>query len=206
MPPGETDTVRETLVFKAKRRTVVTVTAVVAVLLAGALATTLLTQGKGNASDDSGTGFVTYAAGQRPLAPDITGKSLNGSTISLSSYRGKTLVLNFWGSWCAPCRAEAQTLAYLAKEYAPQGAAFLGDDVEDTPQNGQAFESSFGITYQSLNDPGNSIAQEFYKVAPVNDTPTTIVIDKTGHVVGEVLGEVTFDEMTTLLHNAAVIK
>ena len=188
--------------FKAKRRTVVTVTAVVAVLLAGALAATLLTQGKGNASDD----FVTNQAGQRPLAPDITAKSLTGAAISLSSYRGKTLVLNFWGSWCAPCRAEAPTLAYLSKEHGSKGVAFLGDDVEDTPQNGLAFERSFGITYPSFNDPGYLVAQEFYKVAPVNDTPTTIVIDKTGHVVGEVLGEVSFGEMTTLLQDAAVIQ
>jgi thiol-disulfide isomerase/thioredoxin len=189
-------------VFKAKRRTVVTATAAAAVLLAGALAATLLTQGKGNASDD----FVTYQAGQRPLAPDVTGKSLSGSTINLSGYRGKTLVLNFWGSWCPPCRAEAPTLAYLSKDYSSKGVAFLGDDVEDTRQNGLAFESSFGITYQSFNDPGYSVAQEFYKVAPVNDTPTTIVIDKTGHVVGEVLGVASFGEMTTLLHDAAVIK
>jgi peroxiredoxin len=189
-------------VFKAKRRTVVTVTAVVAVLLAGALAATLLTQGKGNASDD----LVTYQAGQRPLAPDITAKSLTGSTINLSSYRGKTLVLNFWGSWCAPCRAEARTLAYLSREYGSKGVAFLGDDVEDNPQSGLAFESSYSITYPSINDPGSSVAQEFYKVAPVNDTPTTIVIDKTGHVVGEILGEVSFGEMTKLLNDAAVIK
>jgi thiol-disulfide isomerase/thioredoxin len=192
-------------VFKAKRRTVVTVTAVAAVLLAGALATTLLTQGKGNASDSNASdSFVTYQAGQRPLAPDITAKSLTGATTSLSNYRGKTLVLNFWGSWCAPCRAEAPTLAYLSKEYGSKGVAFLGDDVEDTPQNGLAFESTYGITYQSFNDPGYSVAQEFYKVAPVNDTPTTIVIDKTGHVVGQVLGEVSFGEMTTLLKDAAV--
>jgi thiol-disulfide isomerase/thioredoxin len=190
-------------VFRTKRRTVVTVTAVAAVLLAGALAATLLTQGKGNAASN---GFVTYQAGQRPLAPDVTGKSLTGGAISLSSYRGKTLVLNFWGSWCAPCRAEAQTLAYLSKEYSSKGVAFLGDDVEDTPQNGLTFESTYGITYPSLNDPGSSLAQELYQVAPVNDTPTTIVIDKTGHVVGEVLGEVSFGQMTTLLHDAAVTK
>jgi len=101
-------------VFKAKRRTVVTATAVVAVLLGGALAVTLLTQGQGNAKGLSAAdGIVEYQAGQRPLAPDVTGTSLTGSTIKLSSYRGKTVVLNFWGSWCSPCRDEAPTLAGL---------------------------------------------------------------------------------------------
>jgi thiol-disulfide isomerase/thioredoxin len=123
-------------VFKAKRRTVVTATAVVAVLLAGALAVTLLTSGKGNASDANG--IVEYQAGQRPLAPNVTGTSLTGSAIKLSSYRGKTVVLNFWGSWCSPCRDEAPTLAGLDEQYGSKGVAFLGDDVGDTPANALA--------------------------------------------------------------------
>ncbi len=188
--------------FRAKRRTVVTVTAVVAVLLAGALAVTFLTQGKGNASDSNGT--VEYQAGQRPLAPDFTAASLTGSSISLSSYRGKTVVLNFWGSWCPPCRAESPTLAVLSQQYSSKGVAFVGDDVGDTPSNALAFTRSVGITYPSVSDPSYLIVQKFSQVAPVSDTPTTVVIDKTGHVAGMVLGEVSYGELTTLLRNAAV--
>jgi peroxiredoxin len=192
-------------VFKAKRRTVVTATAVGAVLLAGALAVTLLTQGKStvgetNVSDNT----VEYQPGHRPLAPDFTAASLTGTTIRLSSYLGKTVVLNFWGSWCPPCRAEAPTLAVLAEQYRSQGVAFLGDDVSDTPVNALAFTRSVGITYPSINDPGYVVVQKFSQVAPVNDTPTTVVIDKTGHVVGMVLGEASYDEITTLLREAAV--
>ena len=188
--------------FRAKHRTVVTVTAVVAVLLAGALAVTFLTQGKGNASDSNGT--VEYQAGQRPLAPDFTAASLTGSSISLSSYRGKTVVLNFWGSWCPPCRAESPTLAVLSQQYSSKGVAFVGDDVGDTPSNALAFTRSVGITYPSVSDPSYLIVQKFSQVAPVSDTPTTVVIDKTGHVAGMVLGEVSYGELTTLLRNAAV--
>jgi peroxiredoxin len=192
-------------VFKAKRRTVVTATAVVAVLLAGALAVTLATQGKGNASDIStSANTVEYQPGHRPLAPDFTATSLTGTTISLSSYLGKIVVLNFWGSWCPPCRAEAPTLAVLAEQYRSQGVAFLGDDVGDTPANALAFTRTVGITYPSINDPGYVVVQKFSQVAPVNDTPTTVVIDKTGHVVGMVLGTVSYGEMTTLLRDAAV--
>jgi peroxiredoxin len=188
-------------VFRAKRRTVVTVTTVLAVLLAGALAVTFLTQGKGNAASD---GTVQYQPGHRPLAPDFTATSLTGTTIKLSSYRGKTVVLNFWGSWCPPCRKEAPTLAVLAQQYRSQGVAFLGDDVGDTPSNALAFTSSVGITYPSINDPGYLVVAKFSEVAPVNNTPTTVVIDKTGHVAGMVLGAVSYGEMTTLLRNAAV--
>jgi peroxiredoxin len=189
-------------VFRAKRRTVVTVTAVAAVLLAAALAVSFLTQGKGNVAN--ATNMVDYPAGHRPLAPDFTATSLTGATIKMSSYRGKALVLNFWGSWCAPCRAEASTLAYLDKQYRSQGVAFLGDDVGDTTANALAFTRSAGITYPSINDPGYAIVQQFSLVAPVSDTPTTVVIDKSGHVVGMVLGAITYGEMTTLLHDAAV--
>jgi peroxiredoxin len=191
-------------VFKAKRRTVVTVTAVVAVLLAGALAVTL-TQGKGTAATATANpNVVEYQAGQRPLAPAVTAESLTGSTIKLSSYRGKTVVLNFWGSWCPPCRAEAPTLAVLDQQYHSHGVAFLGDDVGDSAENALAFTHGAGITYPSINDPGYAVVQQFSQAAPVSDTPTTVVIDKTGHVAGMVIGAVTYGEMTTLLRDAMV--
>jgi peroxiredoxin len=192
-------------VFKTKRRTVVTVTAVVAVLLGAALTVTLVTSGNGdNASASANT--VEYQAGHRPLAPDITGTSLTGATIKLSSYRGKTVVLNFWGSWCPPCRAEAPTLAVLDQQYSTQGVAFLGDDVSDTPTNALTFTRSDHITYPSISDPGYAVVQQFSQVAPVSDTPTTVVIDKTGHVAGMILGAVNYGEMTKLLRDAAVTK
>ena len=188
--------------FKAKRRTVVTATAVVAVLLAGALAVTLLTSGKGTAAKATNT--VEYPAGHRPLAPDFSGTSLTGSPIKLSSYRGKTVVLNFWGSWCSPCRDEASTLAVLDEQYGSKGVAFLGDDVGDTPANALAFTRSAGISYPSINDQGYAVVLQLSAVVPLKDTPTTVVIDKTGHVAGMIIGAVDYGEMTTLLRDAAV--
>lgn len=188
--------------FKAKRRTVVTVTAVAAVLLAGALAATLLTSGNSNTA--SASNMVEYPAGHRPLAPDITGTSLTGTAIKLSSYRGKTVVLNFWGSWCAPCRGEAGVLALLDKQYSAKGVAFLGDDVGDTPANALAFTRGAGISYPSISDQGYAVVAQLSRVVPVSDTPTTVVIDKTGHVAGTIIGAVNYGEMTTLLRDAAV--
>jgi thiol-disulfide isomerase/thioredoxin len=187
-------------VFKAKRRTVVTVTAVVAVLLAGAIAATLLTSGTGKADGNT----VEYQAGHRPLAPDLAGTSLTGTPVKLSGYRGKTVVLNFWGSWCSPCRGEAPTLAVLDQQYGPKGVAFLGDDVGDTPANALAFTRSVGVAYPSINDQGYSVVQQLSRVVPVSDTPTTVVIDKTGHVAAMVIGAINYGEMTTLLRDAAV--
>ena len=188
--------------FKAKRRTVVTVTAVAAVLLAGVLAATLLTSG--NSDTASASNMVEYPAGHRPLAPDITGTSLTGTAIKLSGYRGKTVVLNFWGSWCAPCRGEAPVLALLDKQYGSKGVAFLGDDVGDTPANALAFTRGAGISYPSINDQGYAVVAQLSQVVPVKDTPTTVVIDKTGHVAGTILGAVNYGDMTTLLRDAAV--
>ncbi len=188
--------------FRAKRRTVITTAAVIAALLAGALAVTLLTQGKGNASD----GMVEYPVGQRPLAPDFTGTSLTGTPIKFASYRGKIVVLNFWGSWCPPCRDEAPTLEVLQQQYGPKGVSFLGDDVADTPQNALSFESGVHVTYPSVNDPGYTIVQDFSQVVPVSDTPTTVVIDRTGHVAGLVIGGVDYGEMAKLLSYVAVTK
>jgi len=180
-------------VFKAKRRTVVSVAAVVAALLAGALAVTL-TQGSGTASG------VTYV--DRALAPQFTAASLTGTPIRLASYRGKVVVLNFWGSWCDPCRAEAPTLAVLSEQYRSRGVSFLGDDVGDTPVNALAFSRSVGISYPSVNDANYAIVQDFGKVAPVSYTPTTLVIDRTGHIAGLVIGKVSYQAMATILRAA----
>jgi len=196
-------------VFKAKRRTVAVVAAVAVVLLAGALVVTLTT----GSGAQAGVSYLNgnpaervYTAGDRPLAPDFTGTSLTGAPIKLASYRGKIVVLNFWGSWCPPCRDEGPTLAVLAEQYAPKGVAFIGDDVADTPANALVFTRSVGITYPSVNDPGYLIVQDFSQVVPVNDTPTTVVIDRTGHIAGMVLGKVSYATMVTLLSDAAVTR
>ena len=193
--------------FKAKRRTVVTTAAVAAVLLGGALAVTL-TEGSGASAGVSylngNANDRVYTVGHRPVAPDFTATSLTGTPIRLSSYRGKVVVLNFWGSWCPPCRDEAPTLGVLDQQYASRGVAFVGDDVGDTAANALAFIHGVGISYPSVNDPGYTVVQDFSQVAPVSDTPTTVVIDRTGHIAGMVIGAVSYGTMTTMLRDAGV--
>jgi peroxiredoxin len=189
------------VVFKAKRRTVVTTAAAVVLLLVAALVVTVFTHGNSSSADDN---MVAYPAGHRPAAPDFTATSLTGAPINFASYRGKIVVLNVWGSWCAPCVSEGQTLKYLDEEYGPQGIAFLGDDLQDSPKNALAFLRSDGITYPSVNDATGAVEERLAIAVPISATPTTLVIDKTGHIAGVIDGAVTYPEMTTLLKDAAV--
>jgi thiol-disulfide isomerase/thioredoxin len=189
------------VVFKAKRRTVVTTAAGVFVLLVAALVVTVFTQGNGNASDGN---MVAYPVGQRPAAPDFTATSLTGTPINFASYRGKIVVLNIWGSWCGPCRGEGQTLKYLDEEYGPQGVAFLGDDIQDTTANALSFLRGENISYPSVNDANGAVEERLAIAVPVNGTPTTLVIDKTGHIAGMIDGPATYPDVTTLLKDAAV--
>jgi peroxiredoxin len=187
-------------VFKAKRRTVVTTAATVFVLLVAALVVTVVTHGSSDASDN----MVAYSVGQRPAAPEFTATSLTGTPINFASYRGKIVVLNVWGSWCPPCRGEGQTLKYLDEQYGPDGVSFLGDDIEDTPANALAFLRKVGITYPSVNDANGAVEQRLSLAVPISGAPTTLVIDKTGHIAGLIDGAVTYPEITTLLHDAGV--
>jgi peroxiredoxin len=188
--------------WRIRRRTVVTVTAAAVVLAGGALAVDHLTTSSDTASRVVNGNTVEYTAGHQPLVPDITATSLTGTPIKMTSYRGKILVLNFWWSLCAPCIAEAPTLEVAYQQYHPQGVDFLGDDVGDTVTNALSFIQSKSISYPSINDPSYSIVQQFSQAVPVSATPTTVVIDKTGHVVGMILGGISIGELTALIHQA----
>jgi peroxiredoxin len=189
-------------VFKAKRRTVVTMAAAVFVLLVVAVVVTVATQGNGEASAN----MVAYPAGQRPAAPEFSATSLTGTRINFASYRGKIVLLNVWGSWCGPCQGEGQTLKYLDEQYGRDGVAFLGDDIEDTPANALAYLRKEGITYPSVNDANGAVEQRLSLAVPISGAPTTLVIDRTGHIAGVIDGTVTYPEVTTLLQGAGVTR
>jgi len=179
---------------------VLAATALAGAVLAVVLLTGWATGRASGVTDVAGsTSAVLYSAGHRPLAPDFTATTLNGSRLSFSSYRGRVVVLNFWGSWCAPCREEASTLAVTAEQYRPAGVAFLGVDVRDTTASALAFVRDFGIPYPSVNDPGSQITLDFTSVVPIAGTPTTLVIDRTGHIAGAVFGTATYQELTDIL-------
>lgn len=190
---------------KPKRRVVV----LTATVCAGVLAVVLLVTGFGGGSGSNVTyiggsnNAVLYSAGHQPKAPDFSGTTLTGSTLGLAAYRGHVVVLNFWGSWCPPCRAEATTLAFAAQQYQSAGVKFLGVDVRDNTPSALAFLHSHNITYPSVSDPDDTITLDFSSAVPISATPTTLVIDKTGHIVGAVFDEVSYQELTTILGKVA---
>lgn len=147
----------------------------------------------------SGTGSSFLAADARPKAPDISGKTLTGSRLSLSDYRGSVVVLNFWGSWCSPCRAEAPDLAALASQFRPRGVRFVGIDIQDEPSSAEAFMHTFRISYPSLNDPGDEIALAFRKTVPPSAIPTTLVIDRRGRIAARIVGGASYRALKTLI-------
>ena len=176
-----------------------------AALLAGVLLIVVLAigwpgGGSGGATTvDGNASAVVYPAGHRPLAPEFSGTTLTGSKLSFSDYRGKVVVLNFWGSWCVPCREEASTLAAVAAKYQPSGVSFLGVDVRDTTASALAFAHSFHVGYPSVSDPSSAITLDFTAKVPIAGTPTTLVVDRTGHIAGAVFGTVTYPELTAIL-------
>jgi thiol-disulfide isomerase/thioredoxin len=193
--------VRRAPVLRARRRTVVLASAVLAgVVLIVVLVSGWAGGGSSDVSDiDGSQNAVLYAAGHRPKAPDFTGTTLTGAQLSFASYRGRVVVLNFWGSWCVPCREEASTLAAVAALYRSSGVAFVGVDIRDTTASAEAFVRSFGVTYPSVSDPSSVITLDFTSVVPIAATPTTLVIDSTGHIAGAVFGVTTYAELTTIL-------
>ncbi len=150
----------------------------------------------------SGTAGTTVFGGSPPAAPRVTGKTLTGAPLSLSEFRGHVLVMNFWGSWCTPCRAEAPVLASLAQRFRPAGVRFLGVDIRDTPASAQAFQRDFHITDPSLNDPGDQIALAFRSTVPPAGIPTTLVISRTGRISARVIGEVSDAGLRGLISKA----
>ncbi|MGP8001781.1 MAG: TlpA family protein disulfide reductase [Streptosporangiaceae bacterium] len=144
-------------------------------------------------------GTTLYRAGAGPVAPAVSGPLVGGGRLSLAAYRGHVVVLNFWGSWCTPCREEAPGLAQLARQLTPSGVRFLGIDIRDSPASAQAFVSDFRIGYPSLNDPSDILALDFRDTVPPAGIPTTLVISRSGRIAARVIGGVTYDGLKSLI-------
>lgn len=118
--------------------------------------------------------------GQNPLigrpAPDVTLQTVDGETVSLSSLRGRPVIVNFWASWCVPCRDEFPLLVDAYERYSGQGLEILGIVHDDGPQAASAFASSYGATWPLLMDPANTAWQAYLGAF----VPITYFIDRDG--------------------------
>lgn len=160
-----------------------------------------LGSGQNFVSGDGGT--TVFSSGAGPRAPEVSGTTLTGSKLSLSADRGHVVVLNFWGSWCPPCRKEAPALAALARRFGPSGVRFVGVDIRDNTAAAEAFMRNFGITYPSFSDPGDVIALAFRNSLPPAGTPSTLVIGRRGRIVARVVGQVDKASLGRIISRAA---
>ena len=184
-------------------------TAVVAIsaaaLLAGCTGTPIgagtTTQNQNFVAGDSAV--TTWPTGDRTAAPAVTAKTLEGGSFSLADHKGKVVVLNFWASWCAPCRVETPALQVLAHDLASQGVVFVGVDSRDDPDAARAFladikGSDAPVDYPDIDDSSGDVAMSFHSLLPPG-FPSTLVVDRAGKVAARVNGPTTGVRLKALL-------
>ena len=138
-------------------------------------------------------------SGERAAAPEFSGTLLDGGDFDSTELDGGIAVVNFWGSWCAPCRVESPQFQEVHAEVRDRGVQFLGVNVkEPDEQFGQAFVDTQGIEFPSLYDPAGEVALAF-RDYPANAIPSTIVLDREGRVAAVYTGEVAQDDLRAVL-------
>ena len=116
--------------------------------------------------------------GAPEAAPDFALETFAGETLRLSDLRGKVVVLNFWASWCPPCRWEMPFFETISQEYKERGVIFLGVAISDTMEDASDFADSVGVTYPLALDAAGETARDY----EVLGLPTTFLIDKDGAI------------------------
>lgn len=133
-----------------------------------------------------GWGLKQSQAGPRDSgkAPDFTLTGYDGRVVTLSKLRGQVVIINFWASWCLPCREEAAYLEQTWRKYKDRGVVFVGVDYVDTEKEARAYIKEFDITYINGPDLGTRISQSFN----IKGVPETYYVDKNGVLRGVNIG------------------
>ncbi|GAA1269830.1 hypothetical protein Psi02_20050 [Planotetraspora silvatica] len=171
-----------------------------------ALAVTALAgcAGGQSSSDPGGTRFVAgdgkvqvFSAAERHQAPAIEGATIDGTTEKLAT--GKVYVLNFWASWCAPCRAEAPVLKDIAAKTKAAGVQFVGINFKDLQASAQAYDRRVQPGYPSIFDKTGKVLLSFQGTVPPAAIPSTLIIDSQGRIAGRALGAVKYNELLSAI-------
>ncbi|PZT72435.1 MULTISPECIES: TlpA family protein disulfide reductase [unclassified Streptomyces] len=173
-------------------------TLLAAPLAAAALALTLTACDSGDRVSGGGdtnfvtgnSGIATAPKGKRADAPQLDGPTVDGKQLDLADYKGKIIVLNAWGSWCAPCRLEAKYFKKVSEATKDQGVRFVGVNTRDTSRsNAVSFEENFGVTYPSFYDPTGKLLLRFPRgTFRLQSIPSTVVIDREGKLAARYVG------------------
>lgn len=182
--------------------------------MAGLLAALVVLSGCTTSGADEGTrsgsedGYVGARSltqippGDRKDAPEVSGPMLGeDKQVSTGDYDGKIIVLNVWGSWCAPCRKEAEGLQKASTETADV-AQFVGVNTRDGNEaQGEAFNRAFEITYPSIYDPQGKELLKFAGDLPPAAIPSTLIIDADGKIAVRILGPISEITLVELIND-----
>ena len=133
--------------------------------------------------DDQGGACMADA---KPAKLDFTMKDLDGKDVSLSSFKGKVILLNFWATWCGPCKAEIPEFVELQKQYGKDGLMIVGYSVDDEAPKARAFANEYKINYPVLLGLGREDVQDAY--GPIWGIPASFIISRDGKVCQKHLG------------------
>lgn len=169
-------------------------------MLVGALAAC----GGGTAGSTSGyvtgDGSITVVdPADREKAPVLAGDDLDGRSVTTAGMAGRTIVVNVWGSWCPPCRAEAPALAEVARQYADRDVRFIGLLVRDKPAAALAFTRKQKTPYPTIVDTSGRLQLGFATSLPSRAIPTTWIVDDQGRVAVRVMDEVSASTLAGLI-------
>lgn len=128
-------------------------------------------------------------------APDFTLSLFDGGELSLADRRGAVVVVNFWASWCPPCRDEAPALERVWQEYEDRGVLFVGVSYKDVDSKATAYIEEFDITYPNGPDPYGRIAVSY----GITGVPETFLIDEYGRLVKHYVGPINESELRAVL-------
>ena len=133
-------------------------------------------------------------------APDFTVTTFEGDTFKLSDLRGRIVVLNFWASWCAPCRAEAPALQNVWEQYQDDGVLLLGIAYADNGPKSLEYIAEFDITFPNAPDLGTRISEMYH----IQGVPETFIIDRDGNVAQFIYAGVTEAQLSSILDRMLV--
>lgn len=182
--------------------------------LAAALLVTLVVSGCSTLEGTGDAGYVTANGQVRTIEADdrgepveLSGEGLDGEQLDLADHRGKVVVVNVWGAWCAQCRTEMPDLVGAAAKTS-EIADFVGINIRDSSTaQAKSFMRTFGVEYPSFYSPDGKALLAFSQTVPPNAIPSTVVLDAEGRVAGSVIGVLPSETtLVTLIEEVAGVE